>query len=326
MRISFNQRWEKSANINGFGYARQMCEKSLENLGHTVNFADPTADIEINFIQPQHWIWSGVDYRIAYLPWESTKLQPGWRESLNSVDEVWTPSPLIAEWMEDDGVKKPIYVYEHGVEEIWTPVRRNFQEPLHVFHPDFGAVRKRADLVARLCYGDPRTALTVKIIEGDPHPQAPNEPTGFAPRLAQILDINYMPNKMSVEELVGLYHMQNLMVYPTAGEGFGLSPLQAIATGMPTIITKGWAPYENLFPSEALVDVSLVDVPKEWQHIHPGKWFEPDVDSLRAVFEWHLNPDNYEQQAAMRYELANLDVFDEWRWDVKTAQVMEHLL
>src|SRR6478735_6847067 len=137
MKISFNQRWAKSANINGFGYARQMAEESLVELGHTVNFNDSSADIEINFIQPEHWIWSGVDYRIAYLPWESTELKPGWKDALNSVDEVWTPSEIIAEWFIDAGVKKPVFVYHHGVDTNWTPYLRTYDDVLNVFHPDF---------------------------------------------------------------------------------------------------------------------------------------------------------------------------------------------
>src|SRR6478752_7310701 len=96
MRISFNQRWAKSANINGFGYAREMCERSLTNLGHEVGFADPTADIEINFIQPQHFIWSGKPHaqggplRIGYVPWESTRLQPAqYLEDGSQVHRDW---------------------------------------------------------------------------------------------------------------------------------------------------------------------------------------------------------------------------------------------
>src|SRR6478609_147683 len=322
MRISFNQRWAKSANINGFGYAREMCEKSLTNLGHEVGFADPTADIEVNFIQPEHFIWSGVDYRIAYLSWESTKLKPGWREKLNEVDEVWTPSEVIAEWMIDDGVKKPVYVYHHGVDSAWTPMRRTYNNPLNVFHPDLFAVRKQGTMVAMLQHDDPRVYMTAKVIEGNAHPEWPGVPTGFSPALAAVLGVNLIPERLSVTELVGLYHMQHLMVYPTSGEGFGLSPIQALATGMPTITTKGWAPYEDLFPPEALVETTLKDVPEEWQIVHPGKWLEPDPDSLRAAYEWHLDPDNYEAAAARVFDSVDSWV-DDWRWDVKTEKIME---
>ncbi len=40
------------------------------------------------------------------------------------------------------------------------------------------------------------------------------------------------------DALVSLYKNSHCMVYPTAGEGFGLIPYQAIATGMPTICTE----------------------------------------------------------------------------------------
>ena len=38
----------------GFGYAGQNIVKSLQQLGHTVKFADPKMDIQISFTQPQH--------------------------------------------------------------------------------------------------------------------------------------------------------------------------------------------------------------------------------------------------------------------------------
>lgn len=49
----------------------------------------------------------------------------------------------------------------------------------------------------------------------------------------------------SVEQLVALYHSHDVLIYPSWGEGFGFIPLQALATGMPTICTYDWAQYKN---------------------------------------------------------------------------------
>src|SRR5690242_19902434 len=110
MRISLNQPYIRVQDNNGYGYAAKMCRESLRALGHTVKWRDKNADVEINFIQPEQWHWTGP-YRIGYVPWESTKFRDGWIDDFNSVDEMWTPSPIIAEFMVNEGVKVPVRVY-----------------------------------------------------------------------------------------------------------------------------------------------------------------------------------------------------------------------
>lgn len=312
MKVSFNQRWRKSSPVNGFGYARQMCEKSLKELGHTVRFNDETADVEINFIQPEFWVWSGVDYRIAYLPWESTKLKDGWAKALNEVDEVWTPSPIIAEWFRQDGVTKPVYVYEHGVENIWTNQKRTWNsEEFQVFHHGADAIRKGFKETME-CYN------SVFLDKIDSCMNFKMSMNGFN---VNIPNTNILRDRLPVNALVDLYHKQHLMLYPSWGEGFGLTPLQAIATGLPTIMTKGWASYEYLIPESFLVSTELVESP--WQHIHPGKMLKPDFDEL--VEKTQNVVDNYDAAAEEFYDIA-WDAHNDFSWKEKTRQAFEHLL
>jgi hypothetical protein len=130
MKISFGTRIASDdiTGKNGYGYATQCMLASLNRLGYQVSDNDASADVEIWFDQPHHWNFSPGTYKIGYLPWESTKLMPGWAEIMNKCDEIWTPSPLIAKWFKEDGITVPIYVYEHGIDHIWQPVKR---EPEH---------------------------------------------------------------------------------------------------------------------------------------------------------------------------------------------------
>ena len=76
----------------GFGYAGQNIVKSLQQLGHTVKFADPKMDIQISFTQPQHYKLHRNQYQIGYTPWESTKIRPEWKERMNLCNEIWATS------------------------------------------------------------------------------------------------------------------------------------------------------------------------------------------------------------------------------------------
>ena len=124
-----------------------------------------------------------------------------------------------------------------------------------------------------------------------------------------------------MDELVALYHSCHLVCYPSWGEGFGLTPLQAMATGMPVLITRGWAPYEYLLPEESLISSALVDSP--WQVHHPGKMFRPDEEELRHKLRWHF--ENREQTSNSALELVD-SVRRDYDWLDLTRKAFEHLL
>ena len=144
MHISHETRipWETMNVSNGYGYATDRMIDSLLRLGHTVVPNDATAPVAMFFDQPHHWEWRNNQYKIGYHPWESTQLKDDWVGRMNDCDEVWTPSPLIAKWYAEDGVKKPIYVYEHGVDKVWTPKKRQPTDKIRFLHVGAEASRK----------------------------------------------------------------------------------------------------------------------------------------------------------------------------------------
>lgn len=311
MKISFNQIASPNVkNTNGYGYAAQMCKESLSELGHTVGWRDPSADVEINFIQPEHWHWTGP-YRIAYLPWESTGMPDGWVDSLNEVDEVWTPSPVVAQWFVDAGVKKEVRVYEHGVDDVWEIYDRPRGGRYRLLHHGAEALRKggfeTVNAFLSTLAQEPAT-LVMKMqlknffLDGSDH-----------------LEIH--KDALKIEQLVALYHSCDAFVYPSWGEGFGLTPLQAMATGMPAIVTKGWAPYERLIPEHSLIKSELVESP--WQDYHPGKMFKPDEDDLQDKLRFHYENSDMLLDDAMK--LAE-QVHYEYNWKSLTEQAFAHLV
>lgn len=299
MRISNGSRIGDLQEINGYGYATGNMLRSLARLGYEVNPNDATADVEIWFDQPQHWKFSEGVYKIGYHPWESTKLLPvgkmsgytDWLEIMNQCDEIWTPSPLIADWYRRfAGIRVPVYVYEHGVDPVWAPVRRSADRPFTFLHQGGEANRKglKETLAAyRMAFGVRRgvdVLLTLKMI---------NE--GW--NINHIPGIESLNGVMELDELVELFQKRNVFVYPSYGEGFGLSPLQALATGMPTITVPGWAPYAKFIHPDLAIPSMLK--PSPWPQLHPGLMLRPDQDAVtRAMLfarahydelvDWHL--------------------------------------
>lgn len=297
MKISHNTRVDpqRMHTFNGYGYATDRMLSSLRELGYEVSTNDKTADVGFWFDQPQHWKWPKNQYRIGYHPWESTQLQKGWLKKMNQCDEVWTPSPVVADWYLQNGVKRPIFVYEHGVDsQNWTPVKREVHGPFKFLHVGGDAVRKGADIALdafRIVQGNNKDVeLTLKMNNKGWH-------------INRYGSVTVLTDMMSLERLVRLYHRHHAFVYPSWGEGFGLLPLQAMSTAMPTISTAAWAPYKRFL--DPMLSVSSELSPSPWEFIHPGCMWKPNFEEVVENMRYVMN--NYEQcleYAALTREFA----------------------
>lgn len=314
MQISLGAKFElENMNVtNGYGYATDRMIDSLQRLGHTIRTNDATAPVEIWFDQPHHWKWRKSQYKIGYHPWESTRLQKGWVDLMNQTDEIWTPSPLIAKWYAEDGVEKPIYVYEHGVDRVWSPQKREVKDKIMFLHVGAEAARKGGwDVMTLFRRAFPTrkdVGLTLKIVNRK------------WTDIEKVGRINIINRKMSLTELVSMFHSHHVYAYPSWGEGFGLTPLQAMATGMPTITVPDWAPYKRFLDPRLTLSAKLK--PSPWQQIHPGKMLRPSFDDLVDRMRWVA--DNYDD--AHQFALSQTGaVQDEYDWDSLTREAFDNL-
>ena len=313
MHISHGTQHKVTASNNGYGYATENIIASLERLGHSVTQNDPTADVQIWFDQPHHWKWNKGQYRIGYLPWESTHLHTGWHDIMNNTDEIWTPSHKIAKWFREDGIRVPIHVYEHGVSPDWTPVEKSLDGPM-VFG-NFGgeAVRKSLHILMptfRAAFHD-KPKNDVKLV------LKMQNPNWNIPDFGRIQVIN---NQIPLPELIKLMQSFNAYVYPSYGEGFSLTPLQALATATPVITTPATVCYEQYLEDNLCVDSTLR--PSPWQKLHPGKMYAPDKDSLIDALRYaYDNRQEVTQRAAKQRET----LMQDYDWDTLTKRAFTAL-
>lgn len=327
MHISYNTSPSGLNLDTGYGLAGYGIVTSLQRCGHIVTFKDPTAPVEIAFCMPDDSEWSSpTAYHIQMTPWESTKLKPTWAENFNKADEVWATSQWVADVYRAEGVTVPIFVYEHGIDTDWTPRRRRITDGvvkfLHVGEP---APRKGGQMAMEAfhdAFGNRKdVSLTIKAwrhstirvydrqrsILGLPHEIYPNMRT---------IDKN-----LEGPEMVYLFHRHDVLVYPSMGEGFGFIPLQALATGMPVIVTNEWPPYSRFVLPE--LSIGTTPVPSAWPTMHPGNLLQPDYDDLKASY---LNAfDSFDRLAGVAYK-NSLIIRDEYNWDHLTNKAFAHIV
>lgn len=317
MKISFNTAIASNRirNNDGYGYGTERILASLRNLGYEVTENDASADVGFVFNQPWHAKWFGNQYRIILHPWESTLLMPDWPGMMNEADEVWSPSPLIAEWYRDyNNIVKPIHVYEHGIDSVWAPKPRVVNDTIKFLHVGGEAYRKGlTDTLKafRTAFPDPPKAgveLTIKRGKA-------GEGTNFDQR-----GVHWINGPYPFDQQLDLHYQHHVFVYPSWGEGFGFNPFQAMATGMPTIMTAEWAPYERFVDPQLRVGASMVDSP--WPNVHPGQMFKPDFDDLVDRMRWVV--DNYEERHNFAQIQAPL-IHEDYAWDAVTKTTFESL-
>lgn len=287
---------------------------SLDRLGYSVSENDPNADIGLVFDQPHNSKFYGNQYKILYHPWESTLLLPGWADIMNQCDEIWTPSPMIANWYRRyNGIEVPVYVYEHGIEHCWEPREREIDDEIRFLHIGAEAARKGGwDLPPIMSTLFANTGINAKLtLKMDKQ---------HWNRIPELGRTRYLNMKLSFEQLQDLYYDHHIYVYPSYGEGFGLTPLQAMATGMPTITVPGWAPYRTFLDSNLTVGHDLRT--SKWPEIHPGKMMRPRYDDLKNAMLYAA--ENYEQVSSYAMETAR-EIHSYYDWDRLTKQTFSAL-
>jgi glycosyltransferase involved in cell wall biosynthesis len=331
MHISYYTIWAGLNPAVGFGYAGQNIVKSLQQIGHKVDYANAKAQLQLNFTQPHHYKLHKNQYQIGYTPWESTGMRSDWVERMNLCDEMWATSDWVADVYKKCGVTKPIYVYPHGIEDIWTPKKRILRpgQKLKFLHVGEPAPRKDGQLVVevfgKLFGNNPEYELTIK--SHGPHTIRLYNNRGELVQPEKVYNnIKVITEEYPIEQLVQLYHSHHVLVYPSWGEGFGFIPIQGLATGMPVISTYDWAQYKDylgpLKLRSRLTDAEVEGVPKAVGDPHVGSFYKPD--------RLHLEDQMYDAANDFKaysgyYFAQSTKIHEEYNWIKLTKNAFKHL-
>lgn len=323
MEISYSTPIVNLQASNGYAYAGKHIVESLNRLGHTVPFQKAKAPVQLNFSQPNLYKLHRNQYQISYTPWESTIIPKEWKPFLNVCDEIWTTSDWCANVFEDNGFKVNT-VYPHGIESVWSPKRRQDDGVIKFLHIGEPAPRKAGQMVvdvfSELFGNDPRYSLTIKAYKNNTtriyNNYIDKNIIGLPNNIYN--NIKIITEELDLVNLVKLYHDHDVLVYPSYGEGFGFIPLQALATGMPTICTSSWAHYSKFIGPLSLKS-NLIDSP--WPFPHEGKVFEPSrqhlIELMRdVVFNFNAYSGYYYAQSTKIHE--------EYNWDQLTKNAFEN--
>lgn len=222
----------------------------------------------------QGW-WEGQTASI-FTMWEATNLPESFREALHTFDNVIVPSAQNVELFSP--FHDNIHEVHLGVDPTeWHLIDRPEPGVFFDFLIGGSGARKGTDLAYKAFLA----AFPNKRWDG-PIPRLvmknPRRDNFEHSRLMMI------GGRISPEAEQALYASAHCYLQPSRGEGFGLQPLQAIAQGLPTILTgaHGHASFADLgMPIDSTFGPASYFIYGE-----PGDWWEPDFDQLVERMRW----------------------------------------
>lgn len=307
----------------GYVNAAVSTIKGLQKKQCAVFYNRPDIDYHINFCPATYYQFNSK-YTIGYTPWESTKIPPHWLDNMRRCDEIWATSNFVKSVYESHNVNANIHVIPHGISDDFKIVERELTSTFNFLHIGGDAKRKNAqmavDAFLELYEGNKDFRLILKYDKfclAETYINGRLLPASLHPQIVAI------PESLGLDDLVTLYHKSHCLIYPTMGEGFGMIPFEAIATGLPTIVTNltGCADFAHYaIPLSANLDKAI------WNDQHygadTGEWASPDFDELVDLMENVVN--EYDDVKKFFVKSARI-LHSEWSWDSTAAKILERL-
>lgn len=322
-----------------YGYGKSFVEiqKAFRNYTYNgkklfVEYNSARSNVQMYYgPDPVEWAHHKGQYRIHMSQHESTMIVPHKARAYTvDCEEVWTANPWGAQAMINSGVpENRIHVYEHGIDpDMYYPFLRGQKDRIRFIHIDSSSPRKRSDLVEKAFnvlyqkYGD-QIELTLKYTHAPHGDKSWHSEDVLAKRGDWVRPgTRHINETLSDDEMTSLINFHDVLVYPTEGEGFGMIPLEVMATGMPTISTHEWCSYSQYLIDNA-IESDIREPEVSWGYPRIGDGVIAKFDSIVYQMENAIN--NIGLISQKYYDQAP-EILKEYSWQNKTNKFLDETI
>jgi glycosyltransferase involved in cell wall biosynthesis len=263
-----------------------------------------TADVEIRHQWPPDLSPARAGRLAVIVPWEFGAIPRDWLDPLTcNVDELWVPSEYVRRMYLEAGLDPArVVTIPNGVDlDAFTPdgpereLAGAGQGRAGTRFLFVGGLigRKGADVLLaawkEAFAGRDDVTLVLKDFGADGiYRSADREPIYEHARSGALPRIVVIDDELSTDALAALYRACDVLVHPYRGEGFAMPVLEAMACGLPAIVTGG-GPTDEFLPADAgwRIDSRIAHFPSERIDAlatHGRPWIlEPDQAHLVAL-------------------------------------------
>src|SRR3990167_7707328 len=215
---------------DGYGIASIKLIEELKKQGIGVQTNYDKQKIALLFHNPYSIMSLESPYRIIYTMFESDKIPDDWHDYLTEADEVIVPSRWCQEVFKKSGIDAKVVplgyddaIFKFKERENKRQARKDF-----VFlHYNAFNIRKGFPEVLKAFIkafepGEPVKMIFKTVLETPP----------LLLSKEKYPNIEVITGKCSEQELANICYRSDAFVFPSRGEGFGMTPLEAMATGI----------------------------------------------------------------------------------------------
>jgi len=254
--------------------------------------AGSAAAVTVRHAWPPNWKRPATGKLAVIQPWEFGSLPQEWVRQARDVDEFWVPSNYVRNLYVESGVPaKKVFVVPNGVDAEKfnphvAPLKLATQKQFKFLFVGGTIGRKGPDLLLQAYLKNFSAADDVCLVIKDFGGKNVYAGQTFEAQIRKVQaiqnapEILYLNEEMPPESLPGLYAACHCFILPYRGEGFGLPVLEAMACGLPVMVTAGGATDDFVRDEFA------------WRIPAVKKVFGREISGLKLVHDgWLLEPD-----------------------------------
>jgi glycosyltransferase involved in cell wall biosynthesis len=275
---------------------------------------------------PEHVVAHKTERNYLFAAWDTTKAPDEWVRIINAhIDKVYPMSGFVYDVLAQSGVTVPMKVILLGVDGQDFPyLVRDWSSTFTFLAAGDLSHRKGTDALLR-AFVKTFPSADVRLILKSNHSAEWGKLEVPDDGRVEVLD-----QRLSRQQFLALMRLADCFVFPSRAEGFGLPALEAMATGLPTILNTagGLSSFTDVRYNYPLESPGFVPAPA---YHYPdsysegggiGEWFEVDVDALglamRHVFE-------HQDEARETGRKAAQWTRDTWDWDTSIEMLWQDI-